>query len=201
MADAAMPRDWVTGVVESVGEVGVGLLILLENVVPPIPSEVVLPFAGYAVLLGELDALLVWTSATLGSLVGAWILYGVGAALGHDRLDRLATKRWFVLFGTSDLQRGRRWFSNHGEGVVFFGRFVPLVRSIVSVPAGNTGMPLLRFSLLTALGSGLWNGLFLWLGYRLGDRWETVGRWLEPISRGLLVGLAVLVVRRVRRSA
>ena len=200
-----MPPDWVTSVVESVGEVGVGLLILLENVIPPVPSEVVLPFAGYAVLLGELDALLVWTTATLGSLVGAWLLYGVGAALGHDRLDRLATKRWFVLFGSSDLERGRRWVDRHGEAVVLFGRFVPLVRSIVSVPAGNTGMPLLRFSLLTALGSGVWNALFLWLGYRLGDRWETVGRYLEPVSRALLVvvvvGLVVLVVRRVRQPS
>lgn len=205
MADAAMPPDWVTRVFDAVGEVGVGLLLLLDNVLPVVPSEVVLSFAGYAVLLGDFDPWLVWATGTLGSLVGAWVLYGVGAGLGRERLDRLAARPWFVLFGTSDLARGRRWFSEHGDIVVFFGRFVPLVRSIVSVPAGSAGMPLLRFSVLTGLGSGLWNALFLWLGYRLGDRWRTAVEFLEPVSRWLLValvvGLGVLVVRRLRQRA
>lgn len=194
---------WVVDVIGSVGEPGVGLLIALENVVPPIPSEVILPFAGFSAAQGTINLPWAWVAATLGSLVGAWVLYGVGALIAYERLHGLAAKRWFVLFNTADLHRGERFFDRHGDKVVLLARFVPLLRSIVSVPAGVVRMPLLRFSVLTAVGSGIWNALFLYAGYRLGNDWERVQSWLGPVSTGvvLLVGaaFAVLVVRQVKQ--
>jgi membrane protein DedA with SNARE-associated domain len=193
---------WVVDVVERIGAVGVGALIALENVFPPIPSEIILPFAGFSAAQGDVNVVAAWIAATIGALLGAWILYGVGAAIGYDRVHELAGKRWFVLFGQKDLERGERFFDRHGTQVVFFARFIPLVRSIVSVPAGMERMPLVRFSALTALGSGIWNALFIWLGYELGDRWEQVERWVQPVSYLVVVLLAAalvwLAVRKLR---
>jgi len=193
---------WVFSIVDRLGAVGVGLLILLENLIPPIPSEVILPLAGFRARTGTLDLVAVWPAATAGSLLGALLLYGLGAWLGYDRLYQLAGRRWFVLASRKDLERGRTVFDNHGGKVVLLARFVPFLRSIVSIPAGATRMPLLRFTVLTAIGSGIWNAAFLGLGWLLGDNWDQIQGWLGPVSYvvvGLVVvGLVVLMVRRRR---
>ncbi len=192
----------VVDVIESVGEVGVGALIALETVLPPIPSEVILPFAGFAAADGRLNAPLAWVCATVGSLVGASILYWLGLALSYERLYHLAGKPWFFLFGQRDLDRGFRFFDRHGSVVVLVGRFIPFIRSVVSVPAGMDRMPLPRFLALTGLGSGIWNAAFIWLGFRLREDYEVVEQYMGPASR-VVLGLCVLVlvwlvVRRVR---
>jgi membrane protein DedA with SNARE-associated domain len=193
---------WVVSVVDGIGEVGVGALIALENLFPPIPSEVVLPFAGFSASRGELDPVLTWVAATVGALVGAYVLYAVGALVGSDRLHRLAAQRWFVVLSPSDLRRGERVFERHGGKVVLLGRLVPFLRSVVSVPAGLARMPLWRFTALTVVGSGLWNALFITAGYRLGDRWEQVQTHLAPVGYAVAVAVAgtlvLLVVRRRR---
>jgi membrane protein DedA with SNARE-associated domain len=193
---------WVVDVIESIGAPGVGALIALENVFPPIPSEIILPFAGFSASQGDLNAVLAWIAATLGALAGAYLLYGVGALVGYQRIHRLAGKPWFLLFSQNDLDRGERAFDRHGTKVVLLGRFVPFLRSVVSVPAGMAHMPLWRFTALTLLGSGIWNALFIFAGYRLGDRWEEVQRYLQPFSylvgALLLIGLAYLITRRIR---
>lgn len=195
----------VVDLIEQIGEVGVGLLIALETVVPPIPSEVVLPFAGYAAAEGRIDPVLAWVAATLGSLAGALLLYWVGARWTYDRLHDLAGRPWFVLFGQRDLERGHAFFGRHGSAVVLVGRFIPFVRSVVSVPAGLERMPLPRFVLLTAIGSGTWNAVFLLLGYRLGEEFTVVEQWLAPVSTGvvllLALGLLWLALRRRREGA
>ncbi|WP_225753111.1 DedA family protein [Actinotalea sp. Marseille-Q4924] len=204
MADAQVDGigGWVVDVIGSIGEVGVGLLIALENVVPPIPSEVILPFAGFSAAQGRISLVGAWVAATLGSLVGAWLLYGLGAFIAYERLHGLAAKRWFLLFNTEDLHRGERFFDRHGSKVVLVARFVPLLRSIVSVPAGVVRMPLLRFTGLTALGSGIWNAIFLYAGYTLGGQWERVEGWMGPVSTAVVVLVAIvcalLVVRQVK---
>src|SRR5690606_36659203 len=114
--------------------------------------------------------------------VGAWLLYGVGAVIGLERLRTLAAQRWLLLFGSADLERGERFFDRHGDKIVLFGRCIPLVRSIVSVPAGVERMPLGRFTLLTAVGSGVWNAIFIAAGHEAGDRWEDIEGWVEPIG-------------------
>jgi membrane protein DedA with SNARE-associated domain len=194
--------DWVFAVIDRLGALGVGLLILLENLIPPIPSEVVLPLAGFRARAGTLDVLWVWPAATAGSVLGALLLYRLGAWLGYDRLHALAGRRWFVLTGRRDLERGRRLFDEHGGKMVLFGRCVPFVRSVISIPAGVAGMPLGRFTLLTAIGSGVWNALFLGLGWVLGENWQQVQGWLGPIGWvvGVVIvaGLLVLAVRKYR---
>jgi membrane protein DedA with SNARE-associated domain len=183
---------WVVDVIERIGAPGVGALVALETAFPPIPSEVILPFAGFSASQGDVNVVAAWAFATLGALVGAWVLYAVGALIGMERLAVLATKRWFVLFGPGDLERGDRFFDRHGNQIVLFGRCIPLVRSIVSVPAGVERMPIVRFTLLTALGSGVWNALFIGAGYQLGNQWERVEAWITPISYAV-VGLLLLL--------
>ena len=189
-------------VVDRLGAAGIGILIFLENVVPPIPSEVILPLGGFRAATGAIDPVAVWFAATLGALAGALLLYAVGAWLGYDRLHRLAGRRWFVLSSRRDLERGRELFDRHGGAVVLVGRCIPLVRSLVSIPAGVAGMPVIRFALLTTLGTGVWNALFVGMGWFLGERWGLVEQYMGPVgvAAGVLVALAValLVLRRLR---
>jgi membrane protein DedA with SNARE-associated domain len=197
---------WVFSIVDRLGAIGVGLLIFLENLVPPIPSEAILPLAGFRARTGALSLWLVWPAATLGSVLGALTLYGLGAWLGFHRLHALAGKRWFILASQKDLERGERVFERHGGKMVLLGRCVPLIRSVVSIPAGISRMPVPRFLLLTAVGSGVWNVLFIRLGWVLGEHWDRVQGWLGPVTSvviGLVVvGLAWLAVRKLRaRSA
>ena len=193
-------------IVDSLGAAGVGLLIFLENLIPPIPSEVILPLAGFRARTGALNIWLTWPAATAGSLAGAVVLYGLGAWLGYDRLHAVAGKRWFILTSQKDLDRGEEIFDKHGSKIVLLGRCVPVIRSVVSIPAGIARMPLPRFLTLTAIGSGVWNALFIGLGWVLGENWDRVQGWLGPVTYvviGLVVvGVVWLAVRKLRtRSA
>ena len=157
---------WVAGVIDSLGAVGVAFLVALESIVPPIPSEIVLAMAGYLAAEGRFHLAVIVLAATVGSLVGALVLYWLGAALGEERL-----KRWLdhiPLVDREDLEKADRWFERHGRWAVLIGRLVPVVRSLVSVPAGANRMPMGEFVLLTTLGSGVWNALIVGLGYTLG---------------------------------
>ncbi|MBW0102203.1 DedA family protein [Pseudonocardia sp. KRD-291] len=189
-------------IVDRLGAAGIGLLIFLENVVPPVPSEVILPLGGFRAQVGVMNPVAVWGAATVGAVAGALVLYALGAWLGYERVHRLAGHRWFLLSSQKDLDRGRVLFDRHGSVIVLVGRCIPLVRSLVSIPAGISGMPLMRFTFLSALGSAVWNALFVGLGWFLGDRWEVIEQYMGPISTGVLVVavLAVgwLVVRRLR---
>jgi membrane protein DedA with SNARE-associated domain len=171
LAAAESDQGGITGflldLVEKLGAVGVGLTILIETVIPPIPSEVVLGAAGVLINEGRLSLVPVILWATVGSVVGALVLYSVGRALGprrsHAFLDRLP------LVETEDVDKTFDWFERHGRSAVFFGRMVPIVRSFVSVPAGVVKMPLPQFLLYTAGGSLIWNSLLIGLGVAAGD--------------------------------
>jgi membrane protein DedA with SNARE-associated domain len=195
--------DGILRVVERVGEVGVGALVALENLFPPIPSEVILPYAGFQAERGQLNLALAWVAATAGALVGALVLYALGAWIGSERLHALAGQRWFVVLSQKDYERGERFFDRHGGKIVLFGRCVPLVRSVVSVPAGVARMPLARFCLYTVAGSAVWNALFLAVGYQLGQNYDKVEGWVAPISYTVVVAFVVwigwLTWRKVRR--
>ncbi len=194
--------QWVFDVVDRLGAAGIGLLIFLENVVPPVPSEVILPLGGFRAQVGVMSPVAVWVAATIGAVAGALMLYALGAWLGYERVHRLAGRRWFLLSSQKDLDKGHALFDRHGGPIVLFGRCVPLVRSLVSIPAGIAGMPLMRFTLLTALGSGVWNALFVGLGWYMGERWELIERYTGPLSSAVVViavaALAWLIVRRLR---
>lgn len=188
--------DWVSDVIEAIGYAGVALLVALESIFPPIPSEVVLPFAGFwAGKKGAPEVFLMFVAATVGSVVGAWVLYGIAAGIGPDRLRRfiVARGRWFGV-NERDLDRAEAWFDKRANAAVLLGRCVPLVRSIVSIPAGFRRMPLLRFTVYTAIGSFLWNVALISAGAILGNRWEKVGdvvgllQWAVIIVVGGLAG-------------
>jgi membrane protein DedA with SNARE-associated domain len=191
---------WVVGLMETLGAPGVGLAIALESVFPPLPSEVFLPLAGFAAARGDLSlvAAIVWT--TIGSLAGALLLYGVGAALGRERMFALADR--MPLVDVADVVKAEEWFARHGAKAVFFGRMVPLVRSLVSVPAGLERMSLPLFAALTTAGSLIWNTAFVLAGYGLGANFGLIEPYMSVVSKVVvgLIGAAVVwwVVRRVR---
>lgn len=182
-----LARDAVT----VAGYPGICLVMVAEVVFPPIPSEIVLPLAGYEVSQGGLAFVPTVLVSTLGSLLGALALFALGRYGG-----RPAVLRWgrVLRVGAPELDRSERWFERFGDGVVFGGRMVPLARSIVSIPAGMMRMPLVRFSLLTALGSLLWNVVLIGAGYQLGARWEEVTRLVSRYSAvaSVVVGVALV---------
>ncbi len=192
---------WVAVVLDALGAVGVALLVALESIIPPVPSEIVLAMAGYLAGEGRFNVVLIVIAATVGSLVGALALYWLGAGLGEDRL-----KRWLdrlPLVDLDDLERADRWFERHGRWAVLFGRLVPVVRSLVSIPAGANRMPLGEFVAFTTLGSGAWNGLIIGLGYTLGTRWKDIDRYSSWFNYAIYAVFAVLIVswavKKVRR--
>jgi len=193
---------WAERVMTTLGEWGVGLLVLLETVFPPLPSEVVLPLAGFLTSQGNLNLPLVVGTSTAGAYLGALGLYGLGAALGHERSIRILSK--LPLVDREDFERADAWFGRHGRSSIFFGRLIPGVRSLISLPAGAQRMSLATFSLFTVAGSGLWNGILIGLGVALGTQYALVDRYSSYINYALyavLAGLLVwLIARRLRRA-
>lgn len=189
----------------TLGELGVGVLTFVETIIPPVPSEVVLPLSGFLAQQGRLSLVWVLIASTAGSLIGAWVFYALGAALGLDRSIALLSK--VPLLDHDDLRNASDWFHRHGRGSVFFGRFVPGVRSLISLPAGAQRLPLLSFSLLTAVGSAIWNAVLVGAGYALGTQWHRVGTYASTISNvviAVLIAAALAVLGRralLRRRA
>jgi membrane protein DedA with SNARE-associated domain len=198
--------DWATDVIDRIGLLGVAFLVALESVFPPIPSELVLLLSGFNVDTGRFGLVAAVLAATVGSVAGAWLLYLLGAWIDDDRLERLcAGVGRYLGLHRDDIDTGFRWFERHGAGIVFFGRLIPVVRSVVSIPAGAERMAPLQFTLLTAAGSLLWNTIWITAGQQLGQQWQRAEQWgsvIEKVVLGLaLVAGVVLVVRARRRRA
>ncbi len=183
--------DWTVSLMDVIGPAGAGVAIALENLFPPLPSEVVLPMAGLAASAGSftLFEALAWTTA--GSIVGALLLYGLGASVGVDRLRRIAAR--VPLLNPEDVDRTVGWFHRHGSRAVFFGRMIPIFRSLISIPAGVARMPVWRFILLTGAGSLIWNSVFVLAGYLLGESWHIIERYADVLQY-LVIGGAALAV-------
>lgn len=183
--------EWATGLMETLGAPGAGLAVALENLFPPLPSEVILPLAGFTASKGELVLwqVLLWT--TVGSVAGALALYGLGALLGRERMHALVAK--IPLVKTEDVRKTEDWFADHGRKTVFFGRMIPIFRSLISIPAGVERMPLPTFLVFTAMGSFLWNTLLVMGGYLLGEQWSLVETYVGVITY-VVIGLVVLAI-------
>ncbi|WP_292823548.1 DedA family protein [Microbacterium sp.] len=209
IAPTSTPSDgsWLTTIVDAVvslmdviGPPGAGIAIALENLFPPLPSEVILPMAGLAASRGSFTLVeaMVWT--TLGSVVGAFALYGLGAWLGLSRLRSIAAR--VPLLHPEDIDRTVAWFGRHGGKAVFFGRMIPLFRSLISIPAGITRMPLWKFGLLTATGSLIWNSIFVLAGFFLGESWPVVQRYADILQYVVIavtgLGISWFVYARTR---
>lgn len=184
--------DWIVNLMEVLGAPGVGIAILLENLFPPIPSEVVLPLAGFTVAQGSLNFLAVFIWSVVGSVVGAYILYGVGAWLGLARLRAIADWMWLVK--ASDVDAAMNFFNKYGKPSIFFGRLIPGVRSLISIPAGLDRMNLVTFGLWTTLGSGIWNAILIYLGFILGENWEKATGYADTYSNVIYAILALIVL-------
>ena len=188
--------------IDQLGVIGVGLFTLAETVFPPIPSEVILPLAGFAAQQGSMNIVLVIVAATVGAYLGALLLYFLGAKLGLERSIRGLAK--LPLVERSDFEKAADWFSRHGRSAIFFGRLLPGIRSLISLPAGASRMNLVEFSVFTIAGSALWNTLLVTLGALLGTQYELINeysRWLNyAVYAAIGVVVLLLVVRRVRRG-
>ena len=182
---------WIEYLIEAFGALGVALLMTLENLFPPIPSEFILPFAGFLVGRGELGFLPALVASTAGSLSGALILYALGRWGGRNLILRYGR---FLRVKEVDLDRAEGWFDKYDQWVVLFGRMVPGVRSVVSIPAGMLRTPFLQFVLLTTAGSAAWNALLLGAGWYLGENWQQIQGIVGSVSNFVLILVAVALV-------
>jgi membrane protein DedA with SNARE-associated domain len=189
---------FIERIISSAGYPGIALLMLLENVLPPLPSELIMPMAGFVAANGQLSLVGVIIAGTLGSVVGALPWYYLGKVLGHERLKQWAGRhgRWLTL-EPKDVDRAAGWFEQHCAKAVFFGRLVPAVRTLISVPAGLFGMSLGRFLTYTSLGSALWSSALAYAGYSLRDDYEQVEHWLNPATNAIVAGIVLVYLYRV----
>lgn len=194
--------SWAQDVIERFGYAGVAVLIALENVFPPIPSELILPLTGFLAGQGRMWLPAAVLAATVGSVAGALALYALSGWWGEERLRRIVRRYgWILRLRERDLDRSDRWFAAHGGKTVLIGRLVPVIRSLVSIPAGVHRMRVAAFVLYTALGSALWNSLLIGLGWWLGSRWELVEEYMAYVQYAFLAVIAVAIAWFLRKRS
>lgn len=178
---------------EQFGYFGVAFLIMIENLFPPIPSEVILTFGGFMTTTTDLNIPLMIVAATIGAVVGAAVLYGVGTLLDVERLDKIVDKYGNILrISHEDIHKADSWFDRYGFWTVFFCRFVPLIRSLISLPAGMANMNFGLFLLFTTVGTVIWNTVLIYLGAAVGSQWETIVHYMDIYSNIAYVIIAIL---------
>ncbi len=196
--------DWITSTMTSMGYVGIALLMFAENLFPPIPSELIMPLAGFTVAQGDMNFVLAVLAGLAGTMLGALPWYYAGKILGEERLKSLADKygKWITV-SSRDIDKADNWFDRHGSKAVFLGRLVPGIRTIISLPAGLSEMHLVPFLIYSTIGSALWIFGLTYAGYLLGDNYDLVDEYLGPVSKivlaTLIIGFAIWVGRRMMR--
>lgn len=202
-------ETWITSIMADFGYIGIFLLIMVENLFPPIPSEIILTFGGFMTTVSSLNVVIVIIVATLGSVVGAILLYKVASYFGKERLTKIVLKYGRILrLKESDIERAESFFLKYGSWAVFLCRMIPLIRSLISIPAGMTKMKMSRFLVLTTAGSLLWNTVLIGLGALLGESWNEIVVFMDSFSTiiysiiaGLLiVGLAFFIRARFKKT-
>ena len=193
-------QDWIINLVESTGYWGVGLLMLLETVFPPIPSEVIMTVAGVSAARGQMELGWVIAAGTSGAMIGNWLWFWLAIRFGEKRLHRLIDRhsRWLTLDWT-EVERGERLFGRHGSAIVMFARMMPTLRSLISIPAGLFGMSHRRFLVFSTIGTAGWSAALAGVGYFLGLRFAEIDRWLGPLSTAIVVAIVVAWLWRVWR--
>ena len=193
--------NWVMNVISTTSYLGIVLLMCVENVFPPIPSEFIMPLAGYMVTQGKLTLWGIIVAGVIGSILGALPLYYVGRKFGAERLKSLADSHGCWLTVTrEDLETAQSWFDRHGAAAVVFCRVVPGVRSLISVPAGVAHMHLVPFLICTTIGTAVWTALLAWLGYFLGQNFKQIENYLDPITWIVFGGIAAWYIYRVMQK-
>lgn len=188
-------ETWITSIMADFGYIGIFLLIMVENLFPPIPSEIILTFGGFMTTVSSLNVVMVIIVATLGSVVGAILLYKVASYFGKERLSKIVLKHGRILrLKESDIERAENFFLKYGSWAVFLCRMIPLIRSLISIPAGMTKMKMSRFLVLTTAGSLLWNTVLIGLGAFLGESWNEIVVFMDSFSTIIYSIIAVIVV-------
>ncbi|MFT4013427.1 MAG: DedA family protein [Paracoccus sp. (in: a-proteobacteria)] len=192
--------DWVVSTIESWGYLGVFLLMVAEHVFPPIPSEVIMPLAGFLAARGDLSLWLTILIGTAGSVLGTMIWYWIGRAFGEARLKRIAARHGRLLtLSPSDIDNARTWFNRHGAAAVFFGRMIPAIRTLISVPAGLSDLPFWKFLAFTVLGSAIWTSVLTCAGLILHENYARVADYVDPLSKLVILAVVAIYVWRVIR--
>ncbi len=190
--------EWVLGIIESGGYAGIFLLMILENIFPPIPSELVIPLAGFAAAKGELNIIGVMLATTAGGVVGCIPWYLVGRLYGIHRIKRLTKKYGRLLTLTpDDVEHAQAWLKKHGHLAVLFGRLVPTVRTLISVPAGIARMPFWTFLFYSLIGTSIWNALLLFSGYVLESQYDQLSVYIDFASNAVIVAFISIYIYRV----
>ncbi|EAF8335645.1 DedA family protein [Listeria monocytogenes] len=188
-------ETWITSIMADFGYIGIFVLIMVENLFPPIPSEIILTFGGFMTTVTSLNVVMVIIVATLGSVVGAILLYKVASYFGKERLTKIVLKYGRILrLKESDIERAESFFLKYGSWAVFLCRMIPLIRSLISIPAGMTKMKMSRFLILTTAGSLLWNTVLIGLGAVLGGSWNEIVVFMDSFSTIIYSVIAILVV-------
>lgn len=189
---------WIETIVQTTGVFGIALLMFLENVFPPIPSELIMPLAGYIAARGEANIVLVILAGSAGSLAGASFWYGLGRLVDHEAFKRLADRhgRWITMT-RSEVEKADDWFGTHGHHAVLFGRLIPTVRTLISIPAGLSAMPIWLFLFYSGIGTALWTSLLALFGYAVGSEYAGLERFIDPISYGIVGLIAAIYLWRV----
>jgi membrane protein DedA with SNARE-associated domain len=198
-------KEWILQIMISLNYVGIGLLMFLENLFPPIPSELIMPLAGFTISQEKMEFFPAIFAGVLGTMLGALPWYYVGKLVGEENIKRLADKygKWITI-SRKDIEKADQWFHKHGEKAVFFGRLVPGVRTLISLPAGISNMKLIPFLIYSTIGTTIWVSLLTFAGYKLGEHYELVDEYLAPVSKIvaaiLVVALIIWIVRKRTRN-
>lgn len=188
-------KEWILQIMTSLNYVGIGLLMFLENLFPPIPSELIMPLAGFTISQEKMEFFPAIVAGVLGTMLGALPWYYVGKLVGEENIKRLADKygKW-ISISRKDIEKADQWFDRHGEKAVFFGRLVPGVRTLISLPAGISNMKLIPFLIYSTLGTTIWITFLTFAGYKLGENYELVDEYLAPVSKVVFIILVVAFV-------
>jgi membrane protein DedA with SNARE-associated domain len=190
--------SWIEAIVETTGVLGIALLMFLENLFPPIPSELIMPLAGYTAAQGNANIVLVILAGALGSLAGAAVWYALGRLVDHERVKRFADRRGrWITMTRKDVERADDWFDAYGHWAVLFGRLIPTVRTLISIPAGLSEMPLRRFLIYSGIGTAIWTTMLALVGYALGSEYSQLEHWIDPLSLAVVVLIVAVYLWRV----
>ena len=190
--------DWISGIIDQIGYIGIAFLMFIENVFPPIPSELIMPLAGFNAAQGEMTFWGVLIAGIAGSLAGAYLWYWIGLKIGARRIKLLAAKhgRWLTV-SPEEFEQAQGWFDRHGGMAVLIGRLIPTVRTFISVPAGLVHMPFIRFMIYSAIGTTVWTAFLATAGYLLESQYQRISDWLNPVSTAVVVGIVAAYLWRV----
>lgn len=188
-------EHWIVGIIEKLGYFGIAFLMFVDNVFPPIPSEIIMPSAGYTASRGQLHIVGVIMAGSIGSILAAALLYAIGRKISHAALFRWADRYGKYLFIKSkDIQKALDWFEKYGHRIVFFGRMVPAVRSLISIPAGMSQMPFLKFMLYSSLGTIIWTTFLAYVGFYFGENQQVMSMIMQRVGYVILVIVLIFAV-------